>query len=55
MTSDLKHEDFCLPRPGETEPRTETYTATRSDSAGQVTSRPVVHRCVECGAQTVSG
>lgn len=51
----LIHEPFCLALPGESEPRTETFRAERTDDQGRVTSRPVVHRCVECGSQIVTG
>ncbi len=54
--SNIRHETFCPPRPGATAPRIETYTAERTGSDGvSVTSRPVVVRCIECGAQTVDG
>ncbi len=46
-TTTIDHEKFCLPRPGETEPRTERYTAVRYGPDGTtVVSRPVVHRCI---------
>lgn len=55
-TDNLFHERFCLPRPGETAPRIETYTAERTGSDGvTVLSRPLVTRCIECGAETVDG
>ncbi len=55
-TDNLIHERYCLPRPGETEPRTETYTTNRTGSDGvTVIARPVVVRCIECGAETVDG
>ena len=54
-TTTLKHEDYCQPRVGETEPRTETYPAERSDPDGRITSRPTITRCQECGAQVVVG
>lgn len=40
----MTHEPWCMARPGETEPRTETYTV-RLDDGHAVTT----HRCVECG------
>lgn len=45
----IRHEDFCLPRPGAEEPRTESYDYL-DDSTGA--SRPThkVTRCLECGA-----
>ena len=53
-TSTIEHQRYCLPRPGEQEPRTETFTAERYGPDGTVTSRPTVERCIECGAQTVT-
>jgi len=56
MTTQLRHEPFCLPRPGNAEPRVETFHAERWNDAGTVVvSRPVVTRCVECGTQEVEG
>lgn len=50
------HEEFCLPRPGETEPRIEVFLAERWSPSGQfVVSRPQVTRCIECGGQRVDG
>lgn len=43
---DIKHEDFCLPRPGDDAPRAEQHQATTTNG-GTVT----VTRCIECGAQ----
>lgn len=55
-TDNLFHERFCLPRPGETAVRIETYTAERTAGDGvTVIARPVVVRCIECGAETVDG
>lgn len=54
-TTTLRHLDFCLPRPGASEPRVESYRVERSNQAGVVVGRPLVVRCVECGAQTVDG
>lgn len=48
----LRHEYFCLPRPGDEEPRVEGFVAYIDDvETGR--SRPVsfVTRCLECGAQ----
>ncbi len=51
MSAVLEHEPFCLPRPGNAEPRTERYTLNRTALDGvTVTGRTVVHRCQECGA-----
>jgi len=57
MTSTIQHEKFCLPRPGEAEPRTETYTADRysEDDGITVVGLATVSRCIECGARTVDG
>jgi hypothetical protein len=46
------HEQFCLPRPGETEPRIERYSDVRDKGNGvQV---PVnITRCIECGHQKI--
>ncbi len=51
----VDHADFCQPRPGETEPRIESYLAERTNEAGFVIARPRVVRCMECGNQTVTG
>ncbi len=47
----IRHEEFCLPRPGLDEPRVEHFTA-YGDDPGTGRSRPThaVHRCLECGA-----
>jgi hypothetical protein len=49
----IRHEDFCLPRPGANEPRIESFK-TYSDDPGTGRSRPthMVLRCLECGAAT---
>lgn len=54
-TPNLPHEDYCGPAIGETEPRIESFTATRTDDRGTVTSRPRITRCMECAAQVVQG
>lgn len=49
--SKIRHEEFCLPRPGEDGPRVESYSYLGDDlKSGR--SRPVaqVTRCIECGA-----
>lgn len=49
----IRHEEFCLPRPGSDAPRIETYPAFVDDpKTGK--SRPThdVTRCIECGAAT---
>ncbi len=47
----LRHEEFCLPRPGAQEPRVEGFVA-YADDAESGRSRPAafVTRCLECGA-----
>ncbi len=48
----LRHEEFCLPRPGADAPRIESYPFY---SDGQAGGRPavthIITRCIECGAQ----
>lgn len=49
--SKIRHEEFCLPRPGEDGPRVESYSHLGDDpTTGR--SRPIarVTRCLECGA-----
>lgn len=49
----IRHEEFCLPRPGMDEPRIESYVHTDDDPKTGL-SRPThdVSRCLECGAAT---
>lgn len=49
----IRHERFCLPRPGLVEPRIEKFAAA-TDDLGTGRSRPShdVTRCMECGAAT---
>lgn len=54
-TTSVPHEEFCRPREGEDEPRVESFTVTRTDDRGVVTSRPRITRCVECGSQILQG
>lgn len=55
-TEAIRHEPFCLPRPGNDEPRIETFRTERYGEDGiTVIARPTVTRCVECGEQTVEG
>ncbi len=55
-TTALVHEGYCLPRPGYTEPRIETFTVRRTGPDGTtILGYARVTRCQECGAQTVSG
>lgn len=47
----LRHEEFCLPRPGEQAPRIERFTATSDDpTTGKSIPTHDVMRCLECGA-----
>lgn len=47
----IAHEEFCLPRPENDEPRLEQYTAIGDDSKGHERALTVT-RCIECGAAT---
>jgi hypothetical protein len=51
--SKVRHEEFCLPRPGAQEPRMEAFPY-YSDDPGTGRSRVThrVDRCLECGAAT---
>lgn len=52
-TKNLRHEEFCLPRPGEKEPRVEGFTAYEDDAeSGKARASAFVTRCIECGAAT---
>lgn len=54
-TPTLRHEEFCLPRPGADSPRIESYVHYDDDpKSGR--SRPThdVTRCLECGAANYS-
>lgn len=55
MSAGIEHEEFCLPRPDEDRPRIESYRGERSNEHGVVVARPLVQRCLDCGAQTVDG
>lgn len=46
----LRHEQFCLPRPGAIEPRIEGYVHYGDNEAGRSVGTHNVIRCVECGA-----
>lgn len=49
----VRHEEFCLPRPGEQEPRMETYPHMGDDpETGRSAPTHDVTRCLECGAAT---
>ncbi len=52
----LKHEEFCLPRPGEAEPRVESWRAQKTGPDGVTPAGFVlVVRCTECGSATYDG
>lgn len=47
----VRHEEFCLPRPGEEQPRLEQFTAYGDDpGTGRSRATHKVTRCLECGA-----
>lgn len=47
----IRHEEFCLPRPGEDKPRLEEYPYLNDDPAtGRSYITHKVTRCMECGA-----
>jgi hypothetical protein len=55
VTTDVKvrHEEFCLPRPGSDAPRVEQFAAMSDDpKTGKSTATHTVTRCLECGAAT---
>lgn len=53
---ELKHEYFCLPRPGNIEPRIEQYRQTVIAEDGITPVRSVlVTRCIECAAASYDG
>ncbi len=55
-TAHIEHERFCLPRPGEDEPRIETFTVARTAPDGVThIGYARVTRCIECAEQTVEG
>ncbi len=52
----VMHEPFCLPRPGEEEPRMEGYRLPRyADDGTTVVGHATIQRCIECAAQVVIG
>jgi hypothetical protein len=49
----IRHEEFCLPRPGLDAPRIESFVALADDPhTGKSTPTHNVTRCLECGAAT---
>jgi hypothetical protein len=56
ITTNLKHAEFCLPRPGLDEPRIEQYPAPKYAPDGITPAGSVtVTRCLECGEATYDG
>lgn len=55
LSAQITHAPYCLPRPGESGPRIESFRAERTNDVGQVVARPRVVRCVECAEQIVQG
>ena len=55
MSDTIAHAPWCVAQPGEPGPRIDIFRAERTNEHGHVTSRPLVHRCLECAAQTVTG
>ena len=52
----VEHAHYCLPRPGATEPRMESYTSPRFGPDGvTVVGYARIDRCQECGNRTVDG
>lgn len=49
-TKALRHEEFCLPRPGEPAARIEGFLAYEDDASGRSRPAAFVTRCLECGA-----
>ncbi len=51
IVAPVRHEPFCLPRPGLTEPRIEGYTHYEDDPiTGRSRATHAVLRCMDCGA-----
>jgi len=52
-TPKVRHEEFCLPRPGSDEPRIESFFFYEDDpKGGRSKATHLITRCIECGAQT---
>ncbi len=52
-TPGVRHEEFCLPRPEEIEPRLETFPYLQDNpTTGRSTKTHTVTRCLECGASS---
>lgn len=51
----LRHEEFCLPRPGEDAARIEGYRQPKYDDKGLAVASVSVVRCLECGAASYDG
>jgi hypothetical protein len=56
LTINLRHAEFCLPRPGLDQPRVEQYRAPKTAPDGITPAGGVsVVRCLECGNATYDG
>jgi hypothetical protein len=56
LTTNLRHADFCLPRPGHDAPRIESYRAAKTAPDGITPAGSIsVVRCLECGNATYDG
>ncbi len=52
-STNLLHERYCLARPGESEVRLESYSATKYGEDGvTAVGAARIDRCIECGAMT---
>lgn len=49
------HEPWCLPRPGEKEPRIESYRAQKTGPDGSPAGSVAVRRCQECAVSLYDG
>ena len=55
-TDNIRHADWCRSRPGETDPRIESYLAERTGEDGiAVIGRAEIVRCLECAERTIDG
>ena len=51
VVTEVRHEEFCLPRPGQAEPRIEVYPHYEDHpKSGRAYQTHTVTRCIECGA-----
>ena len=54
-TNAVEHLVFCLPRPGESEVRMESYGIAKYADDGMPNGTGMIIRCLECGSHTVDG